>query len=76
MTEKKNNSHVNIRKVFNLERDGSIVGGVCCHNACGVGHLITGNVELAHLSQAGWIMGESVLHINIKMCTPKAVHIQ
>lgn len=41
-------------QVFNLEGDGSIVGGVGSNNACCVGHLITGNVNLTHLSQAGW----------------------
>jgi len=35
-----------------LEGDGSIVGVVRCDDAGGLGHLVTGNVQLTHLSEA------------------------
>lgn len=53
-TEKRNSSHVDERGLFNLERDGSVVGGVRGDNAGGFSHLVAGVVHLAHLSQAGW----------------------
>lgn len=38
--------------VFNLERDGPIVGGVCCDDTLGVSHIIASNIQLTHFLQA------------------------
>lgn len=35
-----------------LEGDGAVVGDVSGDDASGLGHLVTGHVQLAHLSQA------------------------
>lgn len=43
-----------MKEFFNLEGDGSIVGGVCSDDACSFSHLVTGNFQLTHLSQAAW----------------------
>lgn len=50
--ERENCSYVDDRGVFILERDGSIVGDVCGDDACSFSHLVTGDVQLTHLSQA------------------------
>lgn len=35
-----------------LEWEGPVVGDVRGDNACSLGHLVAGNVQLTHLSQA------------------------
>lgn len=43
---------IRCKRQFKLERDGSIVGGVRCNDAFSVSHVITGNIQLTHLSKA------------------------
>lgn len=54
VNDKENSSHVDERGFFILEGDGSVVGDVCFDDAFRFSHLVTGVVQLTHLSQAGW----------------------
>lgn len=40
-------------RVLNLEGHRSVVGDICGDDACSFGHLVTGDVQLTDLSQAG-----------------------
>lgn len=59
----KNCPHVN-ENVSLLERNGSVVGGVRCHDALSVSHFVAGIVQLTHLPEAAKQRGEQNVRHN------------